>query len=242
MQSTVKSQETLEFNKITEMLASLAATEGAKKRALSLLPSNDYDTVIDRQRRCDGAKQLIQAKGYPTFSAPESAPGAAERAYKGAVLSPVELLDIASLLYSTRMLVDYIETDNTTVTVLDAVFRRLIPNRTLEDKIKRSIISEEFIADEASVALAEIRRKIRNLNNKIKDVLQGYVGGARLKFLQENIVTMRNGRYVVPVKAEYRSEMKGLVHDTSSSGATLSNHKVGCSKSREQFPPLSQTQ
>ncbi len=221
MLSTVKSQETLEFNKITEMLASLAATEGARRRALSLLPSDDYDTVIERQRRCDGAKQLIQAKGYPTFSAPESVSSSAERAYKGAVLSPLELLDIASLLYSTRMLVDYIETDNTTVTVLDGIFRRLIPNRALEEKIKRSIISEEFIADEASVALAEIRRKIRNLNNKIKDVLQGYVGGARLKFLQENIVTMRNGRYVVPVKAEYRSEMKGLVHDTSSSGATL---------------------
>ena len=218
---TKKSLETLEYNKITEMLASLASTEGARARALSLLPSDDYDTVVARQEKCQAAKILIGAKGYPTFSAPESVISAAERAYKGAILSPVELLDIASLLYSSRMLVDYIETDKPYETALDEVFRRMLPNRTLEKKIKRSIISEELIADEASPALAEIRRKIRNLNNKIKDILQGYVGGARLKYLQENIVTMRNGRYVVPVKAEYRSEMKGLVHDTSSSGATL---------------------
>ena len=78
-----------------------------------------------------------------------------------------------------------------------------------------------MIADEASPELADIRRKTRQANNKIKDTLQSYVTGSKLKYLQENIVTMRNGRYVVPVKAEYRNEMKGLVHDTSASGATL---------------------
>ena len=218
---TDKALKTVEFDKITAMLIECAATDGAAARAAALMPSDDYDTVEERQIRTDDAKRLISAKGYPTFSAPETTVGAAERAYKGAQLSPRELLDIASLLYSARMMVDYINTDKPFTTSLDAIFARLIPNRALEDKIRRSVLSEDMIADEASPELAEIRRKIRNTNNKIKDTLANYVGGVRNKYLQENIVTMRGGRYVVPVKAEYKNEMKGLVHDTSSSGATL---------------------
>ena len=218
---TDKVLKALEFNKIIDMLADHAATEGAKARARSLVPCDDYDTIYDRLEKADSAKRLINAKGFPSFSAPESVTGSADRAYKGATLSPSELLEIASLLRSARALLDYINTDKPFETPLDAVFRRLISNRTLEDKITKSIISEELIADEASFELAEIRRKIRITNNKIKDTLQGYMGGVRLKYLQENIVTMRNGRYVVPVKSEYRNEMPGLVHDTSSSGATL---------------------
>lgn len=218
---TQKTLATLEYDKIINMLADLAATDGAKARARALTPSDDYETVLLRQLRTDDAKRLVGAKGYPAFSAPECVVSAAERAYKGAVLSPRELLDIASLLFSARALVDYIGEDKLFDTSLDEIFARIMPNRPLEDRIKKAIISEDLIADEASPALLEIRRKIRLANNKIKDTLQGYIGGARLKYLQENIVTMRNGRYVVPVKAEYRSEMKGLVHDTSSSGATL---------------------
>ena len=146
---------------------------------------------------------------------------AAERAYKGAILSPIELLEVASLFHSARAVADYGSVDRTFETCLDEIFARLMPNRELENKITKSIISEDMIADEASPALADIRRKIRLANNKIKDTLQSYVGGVRLKYLQENLVTMRNGRYVVPVKAEYRNEIKGLVHDTSASGATL---------------------
>ena len=218
---TEKTLTTLEFDKIVRMLADCAATEGAKLRAISLTPTNDFDLVVERQRKTDDAKRLINAKGYPSFSAEERVVSSAERAYKGAILSPRELLDIAALLRSSRMMIDYISTDKAFETSLDIIFRRLIPNRSLEEKITRSIISDDLIADEASPALADIRRKIKNANNKIKDTLQNYIGGVRLKYLQENIVTMRNGRYVVPVKSEYRNEMKGLVHDTSSSGATL---------------------
>ena len=221
MQFTAKTLSTLEYDKITRMLADCAATDGARARALSLLPSSDYDVVVARQRRTDDAKRLINAKGYPSFFASEGVEGSAERAYKGASLSPRELLEVASLLRCARGLIDYIKTDKPFSTSLDEVFDRLLPNRTLEERIFRSILSEDMIADEASAELADIRRKIRNANNKIKDTLQSYVGGVRLKYLQENIVTMRNGRYVVPVKAEYRSEIKGLVHDTSSTGATL---------------------
>ncbi len=221
MYFTDKVLKALEFNKIIDMLVECAATEGAKARARSLIPCDDYDTIFDRLEKADDAKRLINAKGFPSFSAPERVTSSADRAYKGATLSPAELLEIASLLRSARSLLDYINTDKPFETSLDSVFRRLISNRQLEDKITKSIISEELIADEASFELAEIRRKIRITNNKIKDTLQGYMGGVRLKYLQENIVTMRNGRYVVPVKSEYRNEMPGLVHDTSSSGATL---------------------
>ncbi len=216
-----KTLSTLEFDKIKEMLQELAATSGAKAMALSLAPTNDFDLILKRQSRTSDAKKLINEKGYPSFSAEENVPEAAERAYKGAVISPRELLDIAALLKSSRMLLDYINTDKTFETGLDELFKRLIPNKSLEDKITRSIISEDLIADEASRELAEIRRKIRITNNKIKDTLQSFIGGERNKYLQENLVTMRNGRYVVPLKAEYKSELKGLVHDTSASGATL---------------------
>ncbi|MBR2465517.1 MAG: endonuclease MutS2 [Clostridia bacterium] len=218
---TNRTLKTLEYQKIKDMLVECAATEGAKARAAALTPTSDIDVVISRQKRTDDAKRLINAKGYPSFSAPESVVSASERAYKGALLSPRELLDISSLLHSARVMLDYISTDKPFETSLDPIFARLIPNRALEDKIRRAIISEELIADEASPALAEIRRKIKSVNNKIKDTLATYVGGVRNKYLQENIVTMRGGRYVVPVKAEYKNEMKGLVHDTSSSGATL---------------------
>lgn len=221
MNFTGKTLSTLEFDKIIDMLVEHAATYGAKARARALMPSDDFDTVVKRQRRTDDAKRLINAKGYPSFVAPESTVSSADRAYKGAVLSPRELLDIAALLRSAASVLDYINNDKPFETVLDEVFLRMLTNPSLERKITRSIISDELIADEASPTLAEIRRRIRATNNRIKDTLQSYIGGVRLKYLQENIVTMRNGRYVVPVKAEYKNELKGLVHDTSSSGATL---------------------
>lgn len=218
---TTKTLSTLEFDKIISMLVDCAATEGAKGRAASLIPTDDFDTVIERQKRTDDAKRLINTKGHPAFSAQDRVVSAVERAYKGAILSPTELLEIASLLRSARAVLDYGSQDRTFETCLDPIFARIMPNRDLENRITRSIISEDMIADEASPELADIRRKIRQANNKIKDTLQSYVGGVRHKYLQDNLVTMRNGRYVVPVKAEYRNEIKGLVHDTSSSGATL---------------------
>ena len=218
---TAKTLSTLEYDKIIDMLIDCASTEGAKARAASLVPTDDFETVVLRQKRTDDAKRLINEKGYPSFSAQERVVPAAERAYKGAILSPQELLEIASLLRSARSVIDYSSADRTFDTSLDEIFTRLMPCRELENNITRSIISEDMIADEASPALADIRRKVRLANNKIKDTLQSYVGGVRIKYLQENIVTMRNGRYVIPVKAEYRNEIKGLVHDTSSSGATL---------------------
>ena len=172
---TAKTLSTLEYDKIIEMLIDCASTEGAKARAASLSPTDDFEIVSSRQKRTDDAKRLINAKGYPAFSAQDRVVAAADRAYKGAILSPIELLEIASLLRSARAVLDYSSADRTFETSLDEIFCRLMPNRDLENKITRSIISEDLIADEASPALADIRRKMRLANNKIKDTLQSYV-------------------------------------------------------------------
>lgn len=212
----------LEFDKIKEMLALHAQTEGAKNTAMTLLPSEDTDIVIMRQKKTTDARRLCESKGMPSFGGIRDIGEACERADKGATLNPRELLDVALVLRTARGLLDYCYGNHLFDTSLDEVFDRLIPDRTLEDKIYRSIISEELIADEASSELANIRRQIKNTNNRIKDSLQRYVqGGPHSKFLQENIVTQRNGRYVVPVKAEHKNDVKGLIHDTSSSGATI---------------------
>lgn len=212
----------LEFDKIKEMLALHAQTEGAKNTAMTLLPSEDTDIVIMRQKKTTDARRLCENKGMPSFGGIRDIGEACERADKGATLNPRELLDVALVLRTARGLLDYCYGNHLFDTSLDEVFDRLIPDRTLEDKIYRSIISEELIADEASSELANIRRQIKNTNNRIKDSLQRYVqGGPHSKFLQENIVTQRNGRYVVPVKAEHKNDVKGLIHDTSSSGATI---------------------
>ena len=218
---TQKTLSVLGFDKIREMVAERAATDGAKNRALSLMPSDDFDIVVMRQNRTAAARRLLSVKGYPPFSVPEIVMDATDRAEKGATLNTRELLAVATLLHTAHALADYISSDKNFETCLDEVFRRMIPNRVLEQKIGRTIVAEDIIADEASPELADIRRKIRAENNKIKDTLQNFVGGARSSFLQENLVTMRDGRYVIPVKSEHRNEIKGLLHDTSASGATV---------------------
>ena len=213
---------TLEFDKIKTLLAECAMTGGARAMALSLEPTNDPVVIVRRQTRTTDARRLANAKGMPTISDISDVSASCERAEKGAVLSMRELLAIGSVLRVSRLLIDYINGNKLFDTSLDEIFDRLIPDRKLEERISRSIISEDMMADEASPALADIRRKIRNENNRIKDILQQYVSaGSHSKYLQENIVTMRNGRYVVPVKAECKNEIKGLLHDTSASGATI---------------------
>ncbi|MBQ8141200.1 MAG: endonuclease MutS2 [Clostridia bacterium] len=221
MNVTQKTISTLEFDKIKNMLAAAAATAGASSLALELTPSDNIDFVLRAQKRTTDAKRLADAKGMPSFGGVTDTGGICERADKGATLTPRELMDTAILLRTARSLKEYIRSNKTFDTVLDEVFERLIVQRPLEDKIFRSIISEDMISDEASPALSDIRRKIRATNTKIKDTLKNYVSGSYSKYLQENIVTMRNGRYVVPVRAECKGDVKGLIHDTSSSGATI---------------------
>ena len=221
MSITEKTLVTLEFDKIRQMLADSCPTKGAAEAARALYPATYIEAAKARQTATTDAKRLSDAKCMPSFGGVVDISDVCERALKGAVLTPRELLDVAVLLRSSRQLLDYIRSNRLFETSLDEVFERLIPNRTLEDRIARSIISEELIADEASPALADVRRKIRAANVKVRETLARYTGGSYSKYLQENIVTQRNGRFVIPVKAECRNEIKGLIHDTSSSGATI---------------------
>ena len=222
MNISEKTLRTLEYDKIREMLAECALTEGARQLAARISPSDRDPEITARLRRTTDAVKLIGAKGTPSFGEIKDIGDACERSVKGATLTPRELLDVADLLRVCRRLLDYIRANKLFATSLDEVFERLIPNKKLEDKISRAIISEEMIADEASPALADIRRKMRTVNIKIRDMLQRYTQNNEYsKYLQENIVTMRNGRYVIPVRVECKNEIKGLVHDTSASGATI---------------------
>jgi len=213
---------TLEFDKVRELLAKKAQTDGAKELALSLVPYDNEDDVRLMQRRTADAKRLAGQKGNPSFGSIKDITSALERADKGATLTTRELLDCANVMRTARGLLEYIKSDKKFDTGLDEIFMRLSVHKKLEDSILRAIISEDMIADEASPALSEIRHKIRRTNAKIADLMAKYTqGGTISKYLQENIVTTRGGRFVIPVKSEYRNEVKGLVHDTSSSGATL---------------------
>ena len=216
-----KTLNTLEFDKIRTILASLCPTKGAAEKALELIPDTHKEIIIKKQTATTDARRLLEAKGMPPFGTVTDIESACDRATKGAVLTPRELIDTALLLRSARQLLEYIRSNKTFDTSLDAIFERLMPNKMLEDRILRSIISEESVSDEASSALADIRRKIRLGNQKIKETLAKYISGSYSKYLQENIVTQRGGRYVIPVKIEYRNEIKGLIHDSSSSGATV---------------------
>ncbi len=242
---TKKTLNTLEYNKITEMLASCALTSGAKELARALIPSSDIDEIVKRQTMTSDARRLAGVKGMPSFGHIVDIGQICERAEKGATLSARDLLDVADILRGTDMLLEYFRTNRLFDTVLDEIFERLLPDKRLKERITRAIISEDTIADDASPELSDIRRKKRNTNNKIKDVLQRYTSAnsSYSKALQENIVTMRDGRYVIPVKVEYKNEVKGLVHDTSASGATLfvepmsvveANNELRILESREQ--------
>lgn len=216
---------TLEYDKITQLLADCAPTEGAADIAKRLYPDSNISRICASLRNTSDAKTLCMAKGLPSFGSIRDISSSLERADKGAVLNPRELLDIAAVLSAAERLLSYYNDDRRHDEPEDSlcqIFSRLTINRSLKNHITRAIISEDMIADDASPELADIRRRMRAANNRIKDTLQKYISGSsHSRALQDNIVTMRNGRYVLPVKSECKNEIKGLVHDTSASGATL---------------------
>lgn len=211
----------IEFNKIQTMLSECIPVAYARERAFSLEPYDDIIECRNALKQTTDAVNLLSYKGMPPFGGASDISQAVDRACKGATLSPRELLDAASLFRTARALYEYSVVNRTFETSLDVIFERLIQNRNLEKEIFNAIISEDLIADEASPKLGDIRRNIKRVNTKIKEILQKYTSGAYSKYVQENIVTIRSGRYVVPVKAEHKNDVKGLVHDTSSSGATV---------------------
>ena len=172
---TEKIGKTLEYDKVRALLAECALTEGAKELALRLTPTEDADDVMRRQRRTTDACRLIRIKGLPTFGMVRDVGPAGERAEKGAVLSPRELLDIANVLRTCRMMLDYIhskstENGTTMTTSLDEIFERLIPDRPLEEKITRSIIAEDMIAD---LSLKYNRARQAAITQEITEIVAG---------------------------------------------------------------------
>ncbi|MBO7245417.1 MAG: endonuclease MutS2, partial [Clostridia bacterium] len=220
MKGFTRAAKLLEFDKVLSSVSSAAATEGAKEAILSLTPTDDIVIVNRLQGETRDAKQMIIKKSTPPFGRAKDILPAVERAEKGASLTPRELLDIASLLRSVSSLRKYAG-DPAESGLLERYLLSLTENNFLERKISSAIISEDMIADDASDNLYRIRRDQRKCESAVRDLLASYTSGQKSKYLQENIVTMRGGRYVVPVKAEYRNEVKGLVHDSSASGATL---------------------
>ena len=234
-----KSIRVLELPQLLERLSQKAVSEAAKERALRLTPSTDADDVRRLQDETDAARALIGLRGSPSFSGVKDVREALARAERGGMLNPRELLTIAGLLTNSRRVREYYEADQGEGTVLDRMFDSLHANRFLEDKITTSILSEDEIADAASPELTDIRRHKRAASAKGRQILQKIISSPSYKStLQEALITQRDGRFVVPVKAEHRGDLPGLVHDISASGATLFVEPMGVVQANNELKEL----
>ena len=215
-----KSLLKLELDKVLEMLSACAGSIEGKAACLQLRPVSDLEDVQALLDETTAASDLCTRKGNPVFGDVNDVSASLERADRGGSLQPVELLRIAGVLRCARNIKGYVSEDEKK-TVLDPLFAALNPNKYLEDRIFGAILSEEEIADNASPELANIRRHMRIQAGKIRDSLQKIISSpAYAKLLREPIITIRDGRYVVPVKSECKNDVPGLVHDVSASGST----------------------
>ena len=231
-----KSMATLELPQVLALLADCAATLEGKERCLALRPLTDLDDVARAQEETSAAVKMLILRGSPGFSGVKPVSASLQRADMGGSLSTRELLDIASVLRCARGARDY--GDSEEKTVISHLFRSLTPNRFLEDSITNSILSEEEIADSASSELASIRRHMRSTETRVRDILQQLISSNQSKYLQESIITIRSDRYVVPVKAEHKNAIPGLVHDVSSSGSTFFIEPMGVVKANNELREL----
>lgn len=239
-----KNLKALELDRVLEMLAREATCDDAKELALKLKPVNDIDEAQLLLSQTEDAYSLLARFGAPSFSGLKNVNNALSRAAAGGELNTSELLAIAGTLRAVRSLYEWYGHFSSVRTNLDFFFEGITVNKYLEAKIFSVIISEDEISDKASDELFEIRRKKRAKANSIREKLDGIIHSAHYqKFLQEPIVTQRNGRYVVPVKSENRADVPGLVHDMSASGATVfiepvsvvdANNEIKILESRER--------
>lgn len=214
--------KTLELDKILEMLAELASNDETRKMALSIKPDSDLERVKYETLKTSQALSLSVQFGTPPFINFKDISSPAARAKSGAVISLRDLMDIAAMLRQIKSLSDWYGHCENVETELSYLFSRLMPNDYLLEKLERSIISEEEIADAASPELAAIRRKINRAGMQLRETLDKMVKNQSVqKCLQESNVTIRDGRFVLPVKAEYRGQISGLIHDTSATGQTI---------------------
>ena len=233
-----KSIETLELPRVLALLADQAVTQEGKERALALRPETDPEEVERLLKETTAAVEKMVLRGSPSFTGIRPVAGSLQRADMGGSLNTRELLDIAAVLAAARSAKDYGAGDEGEKTPIDVFFHALHPNRFLEDKITGSIVGEGEIADAASPELASIRRHMRATESKVRDILQRIISSSQAKYLQESIITQRSGRYVVPVKSEFKNEIPGLVHDLSGSGSTFFIEPMGVVKANNELREL----
>jgi DNA mismatch repair protein MutS2 len=215
-------RKTLELGRVLEQLAGCTSCDDSRALALAIEPETTFPKAVQLLSFTQAAYTLTVRYGYPTLTRMTNCAGALRRADLGSALTLRELMDISVVLHNQRMLWQWREQIKGEPSALDGLFECLYRNKAIEDRLNSAIVSEEELDDNASPALADIRRKIRSAGQRIRSQLDGMIRSATYqKYLQDPIVTMRAGRFVVPVKAEFRSEVKGLVHDMSSSGATV---------------------
>lgn len=232
-------QRALELPKVLAMLAKEAPCEDCARLALELTPSSDLHEVEHLLAQTQDAHMLIGRFGSPSFGGLKNMANAMARANAGGSLSMRELLDIAENLRVMRSLTDWRAHCEGVASCLDDIFSAIFPNKYLENRIHACILSEEEMADAASPTLHDIRRKMRAASSKVREQLDKLVRSpAYQRYLQDPIVTIRSDRFVVPVKAEHRADVPGLVHDTSSSGATVFVEPIGAVQANNELKVL----
>ena len=238
-QEIKKHWRALELDKVLRMLAHETSCPDAEERAAAIQPVSGRAEAEHLLDQTDEAFVLLAKFGSPPFGGLENVTSAMRRAQAGATLTFGELLKISAVLRTLRSVVEWRKKSEGMKSCLDDYFDLLMPNKYLEDRINGAILSEEEMADNASPALSDIRRKIRSASARAREVLDRMIRSATYqKYLQDPIVTIRSGRFVVPVRAEYRSEVAGLVHDTSGSGSTLFIEPMGAVEANNQVRVL----
>lgn len=234
-----KSLNILELPMVLEMLAAEAVTDGGREACFKLRPSADRLEVKNRLAETSAAKEMMVVRGSPSLSGIKDIRPSLSRADLGGSLNTIELLNIARVLQCARLVKGYTSDDKLGKSCIDHLFAALHANRFLEEKITGSIVGEDEIADSASSELANIRRKIRAAGARVRDCLQKIISSpSYAKVLQEPIITMRSDRFVVPVKAECKGAIPGLVHDISASGATLFIEPMAAVKANNELREL----
>mgnify|MGYP004454487279 FL=1 len=232
-----KSLQTLEFPAVLELLAAQAVSDETRERVRSIRPSTDRGEVNLLLQETTAARKMMDIHGAPALSNLRPVAASLQRAHLGGVLNTRELLQIASVLRTTRNVASYSGVGEEK-TCIHSIFKSLTPNKYLEEKISGAILSEDEIADNASAELADLRRKIRVTSGKAREVLQRIISSSSAKYLQEAIITIRSNRFVVPVKAEFKGSIPGLVHDVSASGSTYFIEPMGAVKANNELREL----
>ena len=234
-----RNNKALELDKILDLLAGETSCGDAAALARELVPAAELGEVRRLLAETGDAHMLMARFGSPSFGQMKNVTNALRRAGAGASLSLRELLDIAETLRIIRSMTEWRAHCAGVETSLDERFSVLIPNKYLEDRIGMVVLSEEEVADNASPALSDIRRKMRAASSRVREQLDKMIRSpAYQKLLQDPIVTIRGGRFVVPVKAEHRSGVPGLVHDTSASGATVFVEPMGVVEANNEIKVL----